>query len=353
MRSNRRHAGEGRRGFTLIELLVVIAIIAVLIALLLPAVQQAREAARRTQCRNNLKQIGLAFHNFENSQQGIVPLMVRHYYGSFFAIILPYLEQNNLHKQFVINAEMHLNATNYALVTGDAASSIQSFQCPSRRSGVQRIVTGGGATQSSLGNGGLGDYAVVMWYSDPNTTWYPVYGDDTFTTDSSHTYTANDGTLSAIRAATALNGDYVNYRPRDTFGSITDGMAYTALVGEKHVRTWELGKCCGNASNSTPSGTNPGTGNGHDGSIYYGGWGHAEMNYARCMRHPFGQSGDSSGGNFTTITDAAGGFGSWHQGTIHFLLGDGSVRGFSPTTNQTVKDNLARARDGNEVALPQ
>ena len=99
---------RGRRGgFTLIELLVVIAIIAVLIALLLPAVQQAREAARRTQCKNNFKQVGLALHNYHDAWRSLPPAYTTDKNGkpglSWRVLILPYIEQDALYKQFKLD----------------------------------------------------------------------------------------------------------------------------------------------------------------------------------------------------------------------------------------------------------
>lgn len=120
-----------RSAFTLIELLVVIAIIAILIALLVPAVQKVREAAARTHCQNNLKQIGLAFHNHESANKhlppawtlSVSPLNGGHAWGT---MLLPYLEQDSLYRQYNISQPM-FTPGNQAVIR----NSVKVFECPS------------------------------------------------------------------------------------------------------------------------------------------------------------------------------------------------------------------------------
>jgi prepilin-type N-terminal cleavage/methylation domain-containing protein/prepilin-type processing-associated H-X9-DG protein len=121
----------GRHGFTLIELLVVIAIIGVLVGLLLPAVQQAREAARRTQCQNNLKQFGLALHNYHDSHNSFPPgfiLSIPNTYASANTLLLPYIEQGNLQGQYNMNLSWEFQSP------AVARSVIPTFVCPSSAS---------------------------------------------------------------------------------------------------------------------------------------------------------------------------------------------------------------------------
>lgn len=135
-RSNNGRRSHFRRGFTLIELLVVIAIIAILIALLLPAVQQAREAARRTQCKNNLMQLGIAMHNYEMAFEilpsgtvnltGPIRNIEEGYHMSWTVQLLPALEQAGLFGNINFNESAYAPAN-----TAARAATISAFQCPS------------------------------------------------------------------------------------------------------------------------------------------------------------------------------------------------------------------------------
>lgn len=125
-----------QRGFTLVELLVVIAIIGVLVALLLPAVQAAREASRRMSCKNNLKQIGLAIHNYESSFQRLptagqgtdANLATTFDQQSLFTVVLPYLEQGNTFQQFDLRFAYNASSQNIAA----ARQAIGTFICPTK-----------------------------------------------------------------------------------------------------------------------------------------------------------------------------------------------------------------------------
>ena len=173
-----------RKGFTLIELLVVIAIIAVLIALLLPAVQQAREAARRTQCRNNLHQIGLALHNYHDTHSCFPPGWVgstgsdapAHAWG---VMILPFLDETALYNAYNFSQGM-ANQPGAAVGTWANRTVVQSvlaqYCCPSDQSPP----LGGCGNGACYGNYGYstrsGNYVLNGGKGNTSSRWSPPAG---------------------------------------------------------------------------------------------------------------------------------------------------------------------------------
>jgi prepilin-type N-terminal cleavage/methylation domain-containing protein/prepilin-type processing-associated H-X9-DG protein len=202
-----------RTGFTLIELLVVIAIIAVLIALLLPAVQQAREAARRTQCRNNLKQLGLALHNYESTVSTFPPNLVpggtnyRYSAGNWgvLAYLSPYLDQTAIYKLMNLDAPTYAPTPPYNIADPNnalAASYMTPlFLCPSDKG--QSL--GGGYGVASIGPAN---------------------------------YCANQGsglntTVAGVQHGSPYNADGVMFADsRIRIGDIIDGTSNTACMSE-------------------------------------------------------------------------------------------------------------------------
>jgi prepilin-type N-terminal cleavage/methylation domain-containing protein len=241
--------GRAHRGFTLVELLVVIAIIGILVALLLPAIQAAREAARRNQCQNNLKQVGLAFLNFEGAQKTFPSGGWGYYWtgdpdmgagekqpGGWSYSILPYLEDSNV---FLVGKGMPTAQKQAALVQ-QKTTPIASFYCPTRRP----VGLSYGPETSTNANRAPGDFVAKTDYAANGGSfcphegvpvgWYP------------------GPSLSCLQTFPSCNwGDYTHDKifsspygmdgvvvPRFPIAvrQITDGTSKTVLCAEKHLR---------------------------------------------------------------------------------------------------------------------
>jgi prepilin-type N-terminal cleavage/methylation domain-containing protein len=294
-------AGRNKRGFTLIELLVVIAIIAVLIALLLPAVQQAREAARRSSCKNNLMQLGLALHNYEMARECLPPGSVdpnrpiknvaQGYHVGWIVQTLPYLDQGNTFKSF-----------NFLLGVYDPANSapravtMSVLNCPSN--------------PGTRPTGGIG-----------GTTYAGVHHDIEAPIDID-----NNGVL-------FLNSS-IRYR------DIEDGASNTIFAGE-HSDIDPLGWA---------SGTRATLRNGGGGMVRgMVGGGFGAMPVTSRPQPAQTAPGNAAEQNADAALLVVGGFGSFHAGGGHFVLGDGSVRFISQAISSQLFQNLANRKDG---ALP-
>lgn len=292
---------QNRRAFTLIELLVVIAIIAILIALLLPAVQQAREAARRTQCKNNLKQLGIAMHNYHDVFNTLPPAYVQATvadnkgHWAWSAFLLPYLDQAPLFNTLNVNGQLPsaaMQASQRAMQTQLAA-----FDCPSDN-GPQvhdAALDAGYAIEEATTTNNLG-LALVNYVVSNNT--------------SAPRQAGRPGTDGSVAASGAF---YRN--SRINFAAIVDGSSNTILAGE---RAWYSGSV--RMSAGTGYAVRDANAGGPAAQDVNPLWNQGLMTIAGTTK--WGINPVLSGPN---IENCAA-YSSQHTGGAHFLMGDGTVR---------------------------
>jgi prepilin-type N-terminal cleavage/methylation domain-containing protein/prepilin-type processing-associated H-X9-DG protein len=342
-RPHRKVRGLKVGGFTLIELLVVIAIIAVLIALLLPAVQQAREAARRTQCKNNLKQLGLALHNY-NDTAGRFPMAVTWgvkngatwgpHHHTWLTRVLPYIDQAPLYNQFNFNVSAWNNVgtpNNRALI----ANQIGALRCPSE--------TGAGDPPGATKGVAITSYSAAEGYdwwqrspggAGPETDG--IYKGGIFTCNvSSKISDISDGTSNTVMVGEATAPGF-DGAPINTSGlgrvSSTNPFLRSAFIGATFTAAVSYGTDHTDGSVKVQP-----DGSAISGWFVYGG----STQDKPYMFPPTFQSAYGINGAWPSA-------GSLHTGGAHVTMADGSVRFVSQNIDWTTWNNLC-SRASNEV----
>ena len=322
-----------RAAFTIVELLVLIVVIGILIALIVPAVQAARESARRTQCGNNLKQIGLGIQHFHDAYRQLPTSRVQDGYGTWAVQILPYLEQNNLY------ARWKFGKTYYAQHEEVRTTAVAGYYCPSRSRPSPISLRGDDQHGTSVHvPGSLSDYACAAGDNSVGRAWNGERANGSIILGSSKV--GSRGPEGEAASALAPGGSpqsqpgnqnsdaqqvevLVGKNSLITFSDILDGLSNTVFVGEKHVFRLCEGETLGG-----------------DGAIFNG-------------DHPqnFSRIGGPGYGIARTAADSFNNqFGSYHTSVCQFALGDGSVRAIRSNISTATLAKLTVRNDGKPVA---
>jgi prepilin-type N-terminal cleavage/methylation domain-containing protein len=332
---------SSKAGFTLIELLVVIAIIAILIALLLPAVQQAREAARRTQCRNNLKQLGLALHNYLDSYRVFPPTMSVGPGGggewSLQARLLPYTEQGNMYN--AIDFSLNYNQVSPQFPHGIKALRIPLLQCPTDPNDRQRVNASGAPEHYPLCYGvNLGTWQVF----NPFTGQFGdgAFGPNSKTSDRDFVDgMSNTLGISEVKAYTPYARNSSSPLPANAPVpmSVADVCGYVTGASQNQKDSGHTEWADGRAHHVGFTTTlNPNT----EVLCTNGAHGIQDLDFnSQREDNPDGTPNPT----FAVVTSR-----SWHEGIVHTLLMDGSARAVSENIDLQTWRSLG-TRQGGEV----
>jgi prepilin-type N-terminal cleavage/methylation domain-containing protein len=355
------------KGFTLVELLVVIAIIGTLVGLLLPAVQAAREAARQASCKNNLKQIGVATHNFLSAQKGCPPSSTgatgndasNNIPGgiSFFGLLMPYMEEGSAaaggvgidFDEAVCSRSTSPGNTkslnNFNIFT---STRWQALNCPTRGFRTTFIQSGQNQKYTTCDYGLLfltdidlyGTHVnSICWANSNGPATGGRCGGSARATVAGIGWQVLNQAMGRQNASgqfiTHISSDgtsdfYAGWYPRTRERHVSDGLSKTAILAEKHLTRNHLGKG-GNSGRDAPPIAHQMEGLG-DGALVL------VANTGGIARGP-------DGGVATTT------IGSWHPGVCHFLMADGAVLAVSPEISDLTLRRVVDRRDGQVTIL--